>query len=1020
MQKMVRKALMKARKLLALALLPTALAACGPEGNEPSSSIEEPPVVTDPDASGTEAPDSSATGVDVKDWDGIIRVYYKYDGDISDKAIYVWGDTSDGVEYAFDGVEEGYGPYKDFDCNEGILKGDVTDKFKFIIKKPGTWDGQSQDTVISLSSIASGGEIKDGRRWLYIWAIDGEGNAIEGYPSKTEALGDNLTSVSLNPDWESIDVAGTASFDRIVIYGYSPEYRALSVPEQYQRRDECVYYDSDEVLGAEGIADSSTTINIKIGKDKFDPQTTYEINAYFDSNTERLRRGYANCYKIYDTPEFIEGYTYDGHDLGVTYEDGKTTFKVWAPTSTEVGVYIYNYGTPRSLLGYKEDEGNEAAHDAWDLYRLKNLGQGVWGVTVEDKDLRGKFYQFALNYNGINNLSIDPYAKASGINGVRGAIIDFDETDPEGWDEVSFEDISSPTELTVYEAHVRDLTADKTWISHDPSVKNGTYRAFVEPGTTYNGVTTGFDHLKELGINAIQLLPIFDQDNDERSYWELKSDNTLEYHTPDYNWGYNPQNYNVPEGSYASDPADPISRIKDLKYLIMELSKVGIRTIMDVVYNHVSTVATHPFQVFAPRYYFRYTDDGYLVNDTGVNNTVNTDRIMASRFVIDSVAWWAKEYKMMGFRFDLMGVLDTGTMRNVKDSLYDIDPDIVVYGEGWTGGSSSSSSPADIGNVYAKLQDNGKGTVGVFNDCVRDGMKGNTTYANVTPQGGNFLDSYTPSEDKLWNSATMYLGENRSRKSGGLSTPPEMSVNYLSCHDNYTLYDQLNYLLHGPMNAGKDHMDAIEATIGSTATLLASEGIAFIHGGEEIFRTKLMHSDDPQFEDFVAAYGEQTNGTDTWIAGDGVEIDEDTWLVRNSYTWGDEVNAYHWDRKAKFYDEYLRYVDAIKMRNDLIDSGYLGRGKTSIDNGDISPFIGNVANAAYIGAQMKSTAGKKLLALQAGRSLGMVNVGLPSGATPGTYKVVYSSAAERTGATVNFQTNLALEPFECLILEYME
>lgn len=988
-------------------LLGVLTASCSPTAPGSESESTEPPVVTEPSGSSEGSvtiPDGATPGIDVSDWDGMVRVYYKYDGDISDKAIYVWGDTTDGVEYEFDGVEEGYGPYKDFDCGSGILAGDVSASFKFIIKNPGTWDGQSQDTVVQLSKLASGGYEINGRRWLFIWAIDGQGNAVEAYPSKAEALGDNFTSALLNPDWKHLDISGTASFDRLKIYAFTPEYMSLSVVEQYQQREDCVVYENND------ITDDSTSLSIDISG-HFDPQTEYMIEGYFDSNTERLRTTYANCYNIYDTEQFIEGYTYSGHDLGVSYSKEGTTFKVWAPTSCKAQVYIYDYGTPKNLAS--PDDPNYAELSDYYVYDLANLGQGVYGATLAG-DFEGKFYQIGLTYNGAINLSIDPYAKASGVNGIRGAIIDFDKTNPEGWDEMSFSDISSPTELTVYEAHVRDLTIDKSWNTNDPDVKRGTYDAFVQPGTTYNGVTTGFDSIKEMGINAIQLLPVFDQDNDERTYDSVdpETGKTI-HHEPDYNWGYNPQNYNIPEGSYSNDPSDPYSRVRELKNLICELSKQGIRTIMDVVYNHVSTVGTHPFQIFVPRYYFRYTEDGYLINDTGVNNTVNSDRVMASRFIVDSVDWWASEYKMMGFRFDLMAVIDTNTMRAVKDSLYEINEDIVVYGEPWTGGSSSASTPSNTYNVYANLADNGKGSVGAFNDCVRDGMKGNTVYANVTPSTGAFLDSTSPSFDSVWNSATMFIGENR-HQSSSVQTPPEMSVNYLSCHDNYTLYDQLNYQLHGQINAGKDHIDAIRATVASTAALLFSEGVAFIHGGEEIFRTKLMKRGDPDFDDFVATYGQQSNAQgDSWIAGDGVQIDEDTWLVRNSYTWGDAVNGYKWDRKYRYKEYFDDYVEAIHERQKMIEDGYLGQTAEDISSGSAGCFA-NGAGSPVIGGYFKSGTGT-MVAILGGRCGSQVSINLPAAVPSGTYEIVYSSIG-RSQSDLAVNGSVTVGQYETLLL----
>lgn len=1000
------------------------LVGCAPANSSSDSSIKEPTSTSTPEETTSEPISSSETptstsssslssandGISVDDWDGIIRVYYRgTDGSEAGKNIYVWSESMAGLEYEFTGTEDGYGVYRDFDCSDPTFAGKFTENFYFIIKNPGTWSGQSSDTVVPLQKMATGGEIKDGRRWLYIYAVDGEGSDIDTFPTKQDALGDNITTTYLSSDWSSIHVEGSAAIDRLVIYGLSTEYYELSIPEQNAQLQNFLICDNkyDEDL---------TAVDIPV-EGGVDPQTTYRVTAYFKSNPSRAKTKYATPYRLYDTDKFASDYTYEGHDLGVTYTKEATTFKVWAPTSARVRVYVYDYGTPQSLSS--KDDPNYAQLDYRLVYTLDYLGDGVFGKTVEG-DLEGKFYQFNLYYDETSHLSIDPYAKASGINGIRGAIIDFDKTDPEGWDDVCFEPLNSPNDLTVYEVHVRDFTIDETWNTRNKDVKRGTYRAFVEPGTTYNGVTTGFDSLKELGVNAVQILPIFDQDNEERTYDTFDSEgNLISHYEPTYNWGYNPENYNIPEGMYSSDPYDPYCRIRELKYMIMELSKAGMRTIMDVVYNHVSSVASHPFQIFAPRYYFRYTEDGYLIDDTGVNNTVNSDRPMASSFIVDSVDWWAGEYKMKGFRFDLMGVIDTATMRKVKDTLYDIDPEIVVYGEGWTGGGSHASSPSDIANVYAKLRDEGKGSVGVFNDCGRDGMKGNTTWANVTPTTGNFLDSLAPSSHSIYNAATMYIGENRDRKNSGLATPPEMTVNYISCHDNYTLYDQLNYQLNGPSSSGVDHLNAIEATVASTAMLLSGEGIAFIHGGEEIFRTKLMKRGDPLFDQFVDTYGEASDGTSSWIAGDGVEIDEDTWLVRNSYMWGDAVNSYKWDRKYQYKQYFDKYAEAIHARNELIEEGYLGHSESEVNSGAAALLSTMRDGLPAMGAKFLNEEGGEVISLLSGRVLGG-NITMPLGqeVSKGTYQIIYSSSANRQGETINLSDAIELSRFEALILRY--
>ena len=952
----------------------------------------------------------SSGGISVADWDGVIRVYYHSpDGDEAEKAIYVWTESMNGVELEWSGESgsgENHWMYVDVDFSLPAYAGRIAENFYFIIKqRPGSWVGQSSDTLIVLEDFAETGELVDGTRYLYVYAVNGEGSDIDTFVSEKDALGDNIKTATLNPDWGHLDVIGSNAFASLEVYALSPYYYTLSRVEQNEQLDNFLIYDEQF-----GDGEDYSEISIEL-PDGADPQTTYRCTATFKSQPDRKKKKYATAYSLYDTDRFISDYTYDGDDLGMTYTPEKTTFKIWAPTTSRAQVYIYDYGTPKSLA---TDEPDKGRFDQYLAYTLDNLGHGVYGLELEG-DLAGKFYSFSLTYDEAAHLSVDPYVKATGINGVRGAILDFDSTDPEGWNEVEFTDIESPSELTVYELHVRDLTSDDTWQSRVGN-KRGTYEALVEEGTTYNGVTTGFDHLKELGVNAIQLLPVFDQDNEERTYDVFDDDGALINHVePEYNWGYNPENYNVPEGSYASDPYDPVSRIKGLKTVIMKFAENDIRTIMDVVYNHVSSVSGHPFNVFAPRYYFHYSDDGFLQDYTGVNNSVKSERVMARRFIVDSVDWWAEEYKMMGFRFDLMGVLDYGTLREVKDSVYAINEDIVVYGEGWTGGGSiPSGKGADIYNTYSHLGDNGKGSVGVFNDCVRDGLKGNTVWANVIPSTGHFMDSASPSDDAIWNSATMYIGQNRARAQQGLVTPPQMSVNYISCHDNYTLYDQLNYQLHGQLNADKDHLDAIEATIASTATVLSSEGIAFIHAGEEIFRTKLLKRGDEYFEQMVESYGANSDGTSSWIAGDGCLIDSDTWLVRNSYSYGDEVNSFKWDRKYQFKEYYDKYVEAIHDRKQAIEDGYLGHTLEEINAGQVSCFASG-GGTPGIGAYFQNGSGGTMIALLGGRCGSSVSINIPEAVSKGDYEIVYSSTGrEQTSLSVG--SSVTLSQYEALIL----
>lgn len=971
------------------------------------SNNNEPPVEDNTDNDDNNNPDDTTNPEDQYSdgkFRGIVRVYYHDEkSQESNKNIYVWITGVEGSEYTWDGVEEGYGVYKDIDlCDEKFAK-KVTDDFCFIIKKPGTWQNQSRDIKISLSDYLENGEVTEldnGRKRINIYSCSEGANSYYTYYQKKDALGANFTTASIRSDWKTIDVTCSGNCASYSLYALDEDFASQGVSILQARLASYLIY-SDTPNTNTFTIDLSTLTYPDGTPLVVKPTITYELIGTFEDDTTRQRTKPVSLTNLYDTQKFIDEYTYDGDDLGFTYTKESTTFKVWAPTSIRADVFVYENGTSESLQYSDQIVGSDL------LYKRKKMkydGNGVYTVTLNG-DYNGCYYCYYLYYDGICTLTQDPYAKACGVNGNRSAIVDFSSTNPEGWNNVSYTPISSPSELTAYEVHIRDLTSSSTWISKQNN-ERGTYNAFHEANTGYNGVSTGFDHIKELGVNAIQILPIFDQDNDERSY--VEEDGTIV--KPGYNWGYNPYNYNCLEGSYSSNPYDASVRIKEFKELVKDYASNDIRIIMDVVYNHVSSISTHPFSLTVPGYYFRYDSEGSIIDDTGCANTINSSRKMVSKYIVDSVCFWAKEYKIKGFRFDLMGVLETDTMRAVKDALYDIDPEIVVYGEGWTGGGSHATSPSDTYNIYSKLGDNGKGSVGSFNDCYRDGMKGNTTYSNVTPSGG-FMDSYSPSDDQIWNSATGVIGQNRNKSQQGLKTPANMSVNYLSCHDNYTLYDQMNYLLNGVSNCAKQNKNAKEASLAATVNSLMSQGIGFINGGEEIFRTKVIKKGDENFDSLVSSYKRVTSDGYSWIEGDGIKINDDTYLVRNSYKYGDSVNGYDWSRKVDNIEYFNKFKEAIALRKKYYGT-YLGMSQSDIDSGKTVCLGGNA-----IGGAFTSNNGSNLIVLTSGRNKGSVNN--ISSSLQGEYKVVYCSSSRLSigsSYTVNSTTGID-NVFETLILE---
>ncbi len=784
----------------------------------------------------------------------------------------------------------------------------------FIIKVAGTWAGQSEDTELKYEDYT----IKDGV--LEVWTIPGEGTAIEIYETEEETMFPKIQTAKFK-DFKTIECKCTIDKEgkawipsEYRLYAFDKSY--LSGTESYQMSHKDFY------LFKRGIP-TSNVFNISFNYTaKINVQ--YVIESIFPGYEDRTQKAIVSSEYLYENSRFEEYYTYDGDDLGMTYTPSGTTFKVWSPISAFVTVNIFENGTPKSLGG----------SDSSKIYKMNYVKGGVWEVTVTG-DLKGKFYTYTLTHSAGTVEAMDPYAKACGINGMRAYIYDKNssEANPDGWDTVPAKwdgngayDIASPQYLSIYEAHIRDLTMDETWVSKK-NTQRGTFNAFCESGTTYskNGktVTTGFDHIKELGVNAVQLIPVFDHDDDERPE-KMK-----------FNWGYNPLNYNCVEGGYSSDAYNPLARIKEYKNLIKAFSENGnhTRIIMDVVYNHVSSAGASCFTKTMPKYYFRYTEDWSYYDGSGCSNEVKTDATMMSKYIVDSLKWWATEYKIKGFRFDLMGLIDTLTLKKAKEAMYEIDPDIYLYGEGWTSGGyhgryeeiemvdGRESGKFQIGGaenslIYSQLFETtgSKGYVGGFNNAGRDNLKGGNDdgyNGNPYPTWG-FINRGSDVGDTSSEVANMLKGIN----SWAPGANPYQTVSYASCHDNYTLWDQLRYTLagsydssnHSPKNAPSVY-DTINASIVTHGAVFASNSAAFIQGGEELYRTKSYSYDKEDLARLMEGgadaivrpyptYVHYSDNPEVIQATSDVYMYGDV-ITHNSYKSPDYVNSFKWDRKIE-------------------------------------------------------------------------------------------------------------------------
>ncbi|MCA1056848.1 type I pullulanase [Rossellomorea aquimaris] len=486
------------------------------------------------------------------------------------------------------------------------------------------------------------------------------------------------------------------------------------------------------------------------------------------------------------TEEFDRRFYYDGNDLGVTLHEGSAVFKVWSPTSTEVKL---------KLKGPQDEE--PVTHS------MNRGGNGVWELTI-NRDAEGLHYTFMTCINLVWNELVDPYAKSVSYNSEWGYVVDPERIGPVC---KPLKPLSSPVDAIIYELNVRDFSSAK-----ESGMKfKGKYLAFTEKDpSTPNGYSSGIKYLKELGITHVELLPVNDFDG--------VSDDPRDKR---YNWGYNPLNFNAPEGSYSMKPDDPSERIRELKAAIGSLHEENIRVILDVVYNHVFVKETSSFEKLVPGYFFRHDENGLPSNGTGVGNDFASERAMARKFIKDSIMYWIEAYGVDGFRFDLMGILDITTMKEIREEVNKILPGAILIGEGWDLNTPlPANEKANLRNAH-HLEG-----IGQFNDCFRDTIKGSTF--NLYDKG--FALGHGKLEEKVEQVVTGSIGT----KAGevGIFKEPVQSVNYVESHDNHTLWDKMKACLEEDDGTLKKRHKL------ATSMVIFSQGVPFIHAGQEFFRTK--------------------------------------------------------------------------------------------------------------------------------------------------------------------------------------
>lgn len=514
-------------------------------------------------------------------------------------------------------------------------------------------------------------------------------------------------------------------------------------------------------------------------------------------------------------------YTYTGNDLGITLTAQSTSFRLWAPTASEVHVLLFEHET-----------GSVTLEEA-----LQPDQQGTWYLTLP-RWLAGWHYLYLVTVHGQTQTAVDPYARACSPNAQRGLIVDLTGTNPSYWEHDQHRPLATPVDAVIYELHVRDFSIDE----NSGMVNKGTYLAFTEQGTKGPAeVSTGLDHLKALGITHVQIMP------------PARIATINERRSNEYNWGYDPSNYNIPHGSYASTPHGT-ARINEFKQLVQSLHRAGIGVIIDVVYNHTFATYTSDFDKIVPQYYYRTNSQGRYTNGSGCGNELATERPMVQKFVIDSVHYWISEYHLDGLRFDLMALLGIKTMVAIGEDLRAMHPDILLYGEPW--GAGGSGLPYE--QLMTKGQQRGQ-QIGVFNDDIRSALVGSAF--NRGERG--FV---TGAEGRADTIRQAVIGSTKT-----FASEPSEVINYTSCHDNLTLWDKIT-----ASNGHDSENDRIKMDELAQAIVLTLQGIPFIHGGEDFLRTK--------------------------------------WGNDNSYNAGDGVNQLTWARKATYLAVFQYYADLIHLR----------------------------------------------------------------------------------------------------------
>ncbi|MBQ1193625.1 MAG: type I pullulanase [Lachnospiraceae bacterium] len=725
--------------------------------------------VEDPNTSDTPSTPSTPSG------EGDLTVnlhYHRYDEAYDGWNIWFWPEGGDGARYEFNGTD-------DFGVVSSVNFDSSVTSLGFIVKL-NEWDQKECDMDRYIDTTKAVDGVID------VWLIQADTNIYYDY-----------SEVDLSPKFLG---ASLTTAKRIAVKVTTPiDADDENIMNEFSVEDtEGNSYELMNVFST-GSSNVTSTFNINM-QEPLDLSKRYIVKSPTYGEFE-ISYG-----EVFSTDEFEEQFYYDGDDLGSTWSKESTTFKVWSPTATKVVLNLY-------------ENGNDG--DAYEQIEMTLGEKGVWETTVTG-DLNKVYYTYTFTNAGTEREAVDLYARTTGVNGKRGMVIDLDSTDPEGWENDKRPGvIKNATDATIYELHIRDFTIDES----SGVTNKGKYLGLTEKGTkNATGQSTCLDHLANLGITHIQILPMYD--------YSPYSVNEEKLDEAQFNWGYDPYNYNVPEGSYSTDPYNGEVRVNEMKQMIQALHNEDIGVIMDVVYNHTAETDNSYFSITVPDYYYRHNANGGYSNASGCGNEVASERAMVRKYIVDSVVYWATEYHIDGFRFDLMGILDIETMNAVRAALNEIDPTILVYGEGWTGGDSALNASLRAMKVNTYKMEN----VGAFSDDIRDGIKGSVF--DAADQG--FVTGKSGQEERIKSGiigATDYVGINWAATGTDVgdswTNSPVQAINYVSCHDNLTLWDKIN-----SSNADDTLEDRVKMNNLCASIVYTAQGIPFMLSGEEILRTK--------------------------------------------------------------------------------------------------------------------------------------------------------------------------------------